>query len=277
MRGRGFSRFFRRRQLLHAGVGSPTALFGYFEFRAGRISGWVRDTYNSEVSKLWVEVLYDGNVIASVTATVQADEGRFAFSVPVEGRFSGADLVKERVIVLARDSDGNSGRILLDGAGQLELVREYFGAPAAVIFDLDFGPGGNARPFLGRGWSGPDVDFTFTEDSESFISFDRPVEPGSYALRITTGALVRKPEIPEQELVIFVDDTQIGHISLTEPHVQFRECLFSHEAFGSAASTTLRLYHPDAKRPCDFGWNSDVRRLAFSFKRLSLARLIPPE
>jgi hypothetical protein len=221
--------------------------------------------------------LRSGRLIASVAATAQPENRRFVFSLPVEGRFTGAELVREDVTVVARDCDGNGGRVLLDGATQIELLRENLGVPAVVVLDLDFSYGGNAKRFLGAGWSGTEADFTWTEGDDSFIDFDTPAEPGTYALRMTAGSFIRKPDLPARELVMFINATDLAHFVSTESHAQFHECKFPHEAFASAPHTTLRLHHPDAMRPSDFSESADSRLLAFCFKRLTLVRLLPPD
>jgi hypothetical protein len=102
-------------------------------------------------------------------------------------------------------------------------------------------------------------------------------EPGIYALRMTVGAVIRKPVLPEQDLKVFIDATQVAHIAQTEGYSQFQEFKFAHEAFAGGPRTTLRLHHPGAVRPSNLGASTDTRRLAFCFRRLTLARLLTPE
>jgi hypothetical protein len=270
------SRLFKRSGVRRMRLGSPNTLYGYFELRVDRIVGWVEDTYRSSAADMQVDVRCGGHLIASVVASAQPGEARFFFSVTVDDRVKAADLIRETVIVVARDSDGNTGRLLLDGAAQLELIRDYLGVPTIVSFDLDFSPGGNARPYLGSGWSGSGVDVTFMQDDESFINFETPSESGTYALRITIGAIIQKPDVPEQALTAFVNGVEVAQLFQTESPVQFHEFMFSSEAFTAIPHSSLRFYHPDAKRPCDLGWNGDIRRLAFSVKRISLVRLVSP-
>jgi hypothetical protein len=267
---------FKRRDSTWMPLRMPNALSGYFELRVDRIVGWVQDAYGSDVTHMQIEVLRGGRLIASVAATAQPEQRRFVFSLPVEGRFNGVELVREEVTVVARDCDGNGGHVLLDGATQLELLREHLGVPAVVVFDLDFSYGGNAKPYLGDGWSGTEVDITWTEGDDSFISFDTPVEPGTYALRMTAGSLIYKPDLPARKLLMFINATQVACFVSTESHAQFHECKFPHEAFTCAPRTTLRLHHPDAVRPSDLGESADNRLLAFCFKRLTLVRLVLP-
>ena len=255
--------------------GSP--LTGYFELRMDRIVGWAKNGYGSIADSMLIEVIRHGNVIASCPATRQPELRRFAFSLSIEGRFTGKELATESVIVVARDSSDNRCILRLDGAAQLELVRDYLGVPADVILDLDFSHDGNARPYLGAGWVGVGTDFTWTENDDSFIHFDAPVEPGTYALRFTAGAFICKPELPRQVLEVFVDAWQIASLIYREGHPQFQECRFSHEAFASSSRAALRFRHPNAARPSEVYDGKDGRRLAFNFKRLTLARLLAPD
>ena len=275
MTGWRLPRLFKRGSGPHMQSVMINSLHGYFELRVDRIVGWVGDIYGFRNTGMRIEVFGRGGMIASCAAIPQPQQQCFDFSLHVEGRFTGAELVREEVYVVARDGDGNSGRILLDGAAQLELAREYLGVPATTVLDLDFARGGNAASYLGVGWSGTEPKFTWTENYDSFINFDTPTTPGTYALRITAGAVIRKPDLSTQDLAVFINDVQVAHIVYTEALVQFQECKFPHEVFAQAPRTTLRLHHPAAVRPFEVGLNSDRRCLAFSFKRLTLVRLTP--
>lgn len=249
-------------------------LSGYFELRLDRIVGWATDGFDSAVTGMRVELLRHGRVLAGCDAVREPEHKRFAFSLPVAGLFTGAELVTEDVTVMAYDSRGATGRVLLDGAAQLELIRDHLGAPAVTVLDLDFSREGNAKPYLGAGWSGAERDFTWTADIDSFVNFDAPREPGQYALRLTAGTVIHRPEVPRQNLAIFLNETQIARFVYTEGHVQFQESKFDHHAFGTAPRATLRLHHPEAVRPSDLFGKPDQRRLAFNCKRLSIARLL---
>jgi hypothetical protein len=276
MTGWGLSGLFKRSASTRTQFGMPNVLSGTFELRVDRLVGSVEDIYGSRPASLLIDVYHRNVVVVSCPATARPERSKFDFSIPVEGLFTGAELVREDVFLMARDSDGNTGRLRLDGAAQIELVREYLGVPASVILDVDFSRGGNSRPYLGAGWSGAEADFTWTEGDDSFVNFNAPTEPGTYVLRMTAGAFVTKPALSAQEMAVFVNTTHVGHIVSTEYHPQFQECKFQHEAFAGGPRTTLRLHHADAARPCDIGSNPDSRRLAFSFKRLTLVRLLPP-
>jgi acetyltransferase-like isoleucine patch superfamily enzyme len=149
--------------------------------------------------------------------------------------------------------------------------------PEVVILNLDFSRGGNARPYLGAGWSDAETDFTWTENDDSYISFDTPREPGTYVMRITASGIINKPDLPTRQLTVFINTMQVAHIVCDVADQQFNEFKFTHEAFGAAPHTTLRLHHPDAVRPSDLGPSADTRRLAFSLKHLTLVHLPLPK
>jgi hypothetical protein len=147
--------------------------------------------------------------------------------------------------------------------------------PATMLFDLDFSRDGNARPYLGAGWSGAEPDYTCTEDDDSFVTFTTPLKAGTYALRMTAGALIFKPSVPIQELTVFIDETHVGQITYFDGFTQFNELKFGSDAFAQTPQTVLRLHHPGAIRQSDLGPHPDKRRIAFTFKRLTLVHLIP--
>jgi hypothetical protein len=175
---------FRRGRRRPTQIAMPNAFFGEFEFRVNRLVGWVKDKYDSDIDDLQIEVLRHGVVIAACSSAPQSGQRHVQFSLPVEGLFTGAELVKEEVVLIAHDREGNRGQLRLDGAAQIELIRDNLGAPSVGVFDLDFSRDGNARPYLGGGWSGAESSFTWTENDDSFISFGTPAEPGTYALRM---------------------------------------------------------------------------------------------
>jgi hypothetical protein len=218
----------------------------------------------------------DTVVIASCRATPEPGDGGFRFMMPIEERFKAVELLAESVTVAVRNKRGEAGTMRLDGAAQLELIREHLGAPCEPVIDLDFAQGGNAPRYLGVGWSSAERDFTWTEDDESVLSFDAPSEPGTYAVRLTSGAFLPKPKLERQDMQILVNDELVGAVAMTEAHMQYDEVRFSGDLLRAGPRTTLRLLHPSAGRPSDFyAASKDLRRLAFCVRRLSIVRLLP--
>ena len=240
-----------------------------------RLVGRITDKFGTRVDAIQIDIRRRGELLASFAAEPQPERECFIFSFDIEGRFTAAELVKEEIMLTARDNEGNTGRVWLDGAAQLELIRDHLGFPAVTVLNLDFSRGGNAGPYLGKGWSAAEPDFTWTEDEDSFITFDTPNEPGTYALRLTAGVILNRPELSSQSLVAFINGTQVAQISCREVFAQFHESKFPYEVFGDSIKSTLRLHHPDAIRPKEVGPHPDQRRLAFNVKRLSIARLLP--
>lgn len=265
-----------------AGKGAAGRLSGYCDLRSDRLAGWVVHEFGSVKNSTEVQLVRRARlgvprtVLAVCRAVPNSRERKYNFSMPVNGLVTGNDFVNEYVVVTAVNDAGDSGVLRLDGATQLELIRDHMGIPAVTILDLDFTRGGNSAGYLGSGWSGAEAHFTWTLDDESWLSFDSPRDPGSYALRFTTGAHIRPPHVFRQDMSIFLNDHVIGTIARTESFAQFEEFRFSSDVFAGMPRSSLRLYHPGAIRPCDFSDSKDSRRNGFSVKRIWLVRLIAP-
>ncbi len=253
---------------------APGTLEGKFEFRNGRITGEFEDLHDLKESDISVLAIRQDKPILSAKAEQIGKTNRYRFEMPLNDAFSPADFVSEKVTIAARSPLGATGTLRLDGASGLELIREYFSAPAESLCDIDFTKGGNSRDYLGKGWSGPEQDFTWTEDEDSFLRLPTLTHPGQHALRLVTGAMIRKPFAPTQFMQLYLNGDLIDTQSINEGAAQFYEAKFAGEPFCSQP-LELRIHHPDAARPCDISQTSkDTRRLALAVKRLTLVRFL---
>jgi len=108
-----------------------------------------------------------GQIIASCPAVWLPEHRRCDFALPIEGRFTGLDQVREDVVIIAGDSNSKRGEVMLDGATQLKMVRDYIAVSFIPPFDLDFSRDGNVKPYLGAGWSEAEEGLTWTVDGRS--------------------------------------------------------------------------------------------------------------
>jgi hypothetical protein len=262
----------RRKPSRRHAIAVPNTLEGYFELGIDRIFGWVGTRYGPGPFGVRVKILLRGKLIGTAAVEREDNSTRAKFSFPIKNRFSAKELLNEQVTLLAEDGEGNSGRIALDGAAQLELIREFMGRPSTVVFDMDFGDRGNARPFLRSGWSGTEANWTWSEGTESKIVFPRPSQTGRYALQFTAGCFLYQPHISSQEITVSIDGAFLARDVRRRSEPQFFECQFNSDVFSDEIETTLTLGHSDVRDPAEFG-GPDDRRLAFCFRRLTL-RLI---
>jgi hypothetical protein len=254
---------------------APGTLEGTFEYRNGRITGEFKDRHDLKESDISVHAIRNGATILSAMAERIGKTNRYRFEMPIN-TFSPADFVSEKVTILARSPLGATGTLRLDGASGLELIREYFGIPAESLCDIDFTKGGNSRDRAAKGWSGPETDFTWTEDEDSFLRLPTLAHPGQHALRLVTGALIHKPFAPTQFMQLYLNGDLIDTQSINEGAAQFYEAKFPGDPF-IGHPLELRIHHPDAARPCDINHTSfDSRRLALSVKRITLVRFLEP-
>ena len=154
----------------------------------------------------------------------------------------------------------------------IPVYRKSVHANIQIIFDIDFSAGGNSLNYIGSGWSGPETDYTWTEGDTSFVRLPVLIKAGEYALRIVAGALISKPFLSEQVIKIFLNNHPIWSGVKDDGDIKLLEARFSAENF-IGKTLDLRIEHPAAARPSDLSaLNNDGRRLALSFKRLTLIR-----
>jgi hypothetical protein len=251
----------------------PGSLTGTFELLAGRLVGEVTDEIELKVSPIRVYVTRGGKMLLEAATARVGASNSYRFDLAIGDVFSAAELVSEKVQVAARSAAGASGTLRLDGAAALELVREYLGAKIETICDIHFVEGGNSLEFTGAGWSGVEAQSTWTEDDDSYLTLPAISEPGEYALRLTTGAMVSHPVCIGQTVEVFLNGAPIWTQFIAHSHVQFFEIKFAAAGF-IGGTLELRLHHPDALRLADHLADGDTRRLALSVKRLALVRFV---
>ena len=127
--------------------------------------------------------------------------------------------------------------------------------PAAI--DIVFGTVGNARAYIGEGWSPPNVDYIWAIDDRSVLTFAPPASAATYRLEMDVRPFVRPPAL---ESHVF---------DPLEPGIAV--CEVPGALIAGHAEVKIVLEHPHAARPCDFDGDGDDRRLAVMFLRLTLA------
>jgi hypothetical protein len=269
-----FGVFRRLVKMLSTEDGIPGGLTGVYDLHDDKIFGWVDKIPYATSGGVDVEVSRRGSVVAASRTERETDGGRLPFTLALDGRFTESELAHETVIVTARSGRGDTGTLKLEGTTQLMLVRAHLGVPVEKILDLDFSSHGNARRWLGQGWSGSEARFTWTLDDDSFVHFVSPASTGPYLLRLVFGACVM-PLVPVQKLDIFLNDVLVAALIVNEDKEGFHEIPVDAGLFARSAASTLRLHHPHAARPSDHFDTGDNRRLAFNFRALSLVRVLP--
>ena len=252
----------------------PGSLVGTFDLGADRIIGEVLDETETRRNAISIHIRRAGKEIMRALAEPLGDTHVHRFELAVQGLFPVAELLSGKTQVLASSGFGHSGTLRLNGATELELVREHLGVPVATLCDIRFTQTGNAASFIGAGWSGPEAQSTWTEDDDSFLTLPAITQPGAHALRLTTGAMVSPPLCNGQNVELYLNETLLWGQYLAESLPQFFEIKFEGEAF-LGQPLRVRLHHPDALRLRDFNADGDPRRLALSVRRLSLVRFLP--
>jgi hypothetical protein len=247
---------------------------GSFELWADKLVGSMRRLNRPIPYEAWVGAWLRQQPIGLGQVEIAKDKRSGRFSLALTVSVAPTDLICEDLVVYVWDGEGCSGRIRLDGTAQLDLVRQHLSGPMSIVLDLNFSKDGNARPFLGKGWSNAEARGSWALGDDSFIYFDRPDRSGTYKLRLVAHPFVLNRVATRQRLDLFVNETLVNRCVVSGEATMGYDCEFSGEVFSHGPRATIRLYHPDAVRISDIAGRPDKRRLALYVNRLSLVNSI---
>ncbi len=202
--------------------------------------------------------------------------------VPVAADMS--DLVDKVRWLLAHDNEareiGRRGRELADrmtyeaeiGHGVQTITdamqRSFAGGEVAI--DLDFGLAGNARGYLGDGWSGPEPAHVWSVGERSLLHLPPLKRPGRYCLEIEGSGIVARPFVQAQRLSVRVNGVLAAELSVAN-HVTLAIPVPA-AAIEPSRPLTIEFLHPCHLVPAEHGISNDPRALAVAFARLRLIR-----
>jgi hypothetical protein len=136
---------------------------------------------------------------------------------------------------------------------------------------LTFGANGDARPFLGEGWSIQEDDFTWTDGPQSRIRVPITAGAGTLMLELAVNPMLLVPVLPRQRLIVTVNGIEVAREAVAG------ECSLGFdipaEAHAAADALDIVLDLPDAAVPSALGnANPDTRQLGFAVGELMLFR-----
>jgi hypothetical protein len=142
-----------------------------------------------------------------------------------------------------------------------------------VDYTITMGRDGGAAPTLLHGWSGQETGFTWTIDTESALRLPLPSAPHGGFLELLAAPFLAGGSLPSQRLAMTIDGTRLGEHCLYRPsqlafHVPPRQ--------PNADAMLVRLEHPDAARPTEFGLSGDSRKLGLAVQAVRFLTLDQP-
>jgi hypothetical protein len=140
--------------------------------------------------------------------------------------------------------------------------------PISDRIDVVFGKDGNAKAVIGDGWSGPEDGYTWAIEDRSVLTIARPAAADEYRLEMDVVPYVAPPAVPAQTLVVSVNGERVHTF---DPLARGKVwCMVSGRLLEGRATVELVLDHPMAASPRIVAGQNDDRRLAVSFRALSL-------
>jgi hypothetical protein len=137
-----------------------------------------------------------------------------------------------------------------------------------VAAHYSFGTGGSVRPYLKKGWSLVERDFTWTDGLHAVMSLPVPAISGRLVLELYLKPMRMLPVIRRQRVVVSVNGTQIG-----DDYVD-GDCALAFDVTQAASAggpaLNVELHCPDAVVPAALGESSDERRLGVAVREMML-------
>lgn len=134
--------------------------------------------------------------------------------------------------------------------------------------DVVFGRGGNAKALTGYGWSGPEDGYTWAIEERSVLTIARPGSAAAYRLEMDVAPFIAPPAVEAQTLSVTVNGEWVHTF---DPLVRGKVgCMIPSRLLDGGDAIEIVLDHPLAASPRVVKGQNDDRRLAVSFRRLSL-------
>jgi hypothetical protein len=133
---------------------------------------------------------------------------------------------------------------------------------------LRFGVDGNARPYLGKGWSIDEDGFTWTVGKSAFLEVLVDAQPAPLRLELTYAmTLLVEGRVEAQRVLVYHDGNQVGQfVATTNGHVAVDLSVPS----VPSGSFCLELRLPDAVAPATLGVGGERRELGVAVASVRL-------
>ncbi len=249
---------------------------GSFELLGGRCIGSVFDWQHP--SWLPLQIGFEkrfGDPIRVFESRRDTDHyHRFPFIIELDD-ISSRDVLCDTTRLFAENAFGARSYLSLDGASQLNLIRQHLGKPRHLIFDIDFAAGGTALSYMRSGWSNPETGFCWTDGGQAKLSIPANISPDCrYELTLTCRPLIAPPFVERQDITVTVNGYSQS-VSLDGKTLGFVTLLYPAGSLPNSSLVDITLDLPNAERPSRFRDESkDNRQLALAFRQITLAHLL---
>lgn len=144
-------------------------------------------------------------------------------------------------------------------------------------FFIDFSANGQSDRCVEYGWASAEPSLRWAIDEESKLIIPPGIQPQNMILELNVSPLV-SPGIGAQRLMVSVNSHDVQELVVDAGERKY-VCEVPAELIKTDSPIAIIFKHPDGRRPCDIGLNSDERVLSVAFRTLSIHPvhdLIPP-
>lgn len=168
--------------------------------------------------------------------------------------------------------------LLLDGCGTDNQDESSQSRPWEFRYEYDhtvlFGYGGDAERHIVRGWSGMEPEHTWTSEPVAILGFR--VRHCAYPVNlvVVAGAMIHPPELPFQQVDVYVDHKRIASWHVAE-FKTYTAPIPRGFTSGGEHPIFVRFEIPNAVSPKELGQNKDDRKLGLMVAEVTLATSRP--
>ncbi len=152
-----------------------------------------------------------------------------------------------------------------------QLIGEWATATSVMGKTVDFAHGKGGERYRTSGWTGPDpgMPFTWTEGESAKLVLPIAADPGPLKLKMMLGGMVNPPDLPAQDVQVFVNGVKAADLQVSAP-AEF-EVDVPAESTGSA-QLQIEFRVPRAASPLSLGHSSDSRVLGIYLFKIAVLK-----
>ena len=143
-------------------------------------------------------------------------------------------------------------------------------SPETVGWLISFAGGGGSEPYRVSGWSRSEPDYTWTDGTSATLALPIPELGVPYLMRFKLGSFVYPPELPSQDVELFVNGRSLARWSVSQTG-DF-EVVIPRELTSSTSTLEVEFRIPHATSPKAIGQSGDERLLGLRCYWLELKR-----
>jgi len=127
-----------------------------------------------------------------------------------------------------------------------------------------FGAGNNSLQYIGKGWSRPEKNFTWTNGKEATLNFEISDVNKDLLLKVNSYAFIVRGKVEEQNVTLLANGQNIGQWQYSSTKNKGERTATVSKSIIKDNKLILTFQIPDSAVPKEQGFNNDTRTLGIA-------------